>query len=142
LLVFYLLEAFRNESAEEIQKHEHLLTQRFSRKASSRQPNVGLPLVVIFLFATWPQTVSANQAAQQSPYTQQTPEEIQQLVAPIALYPDSLVAQILAVSWEVKMKIPVGNDFPPKCAVLNRCNATTRGFIGIRLLEAKTEIPI
>ena len=29
---------------------------------------------------------------------EQTPEELQQLVAPIALYPDSLVAQILAAS--------------------------------------------
>src|ERR1700732_2460439 len=29
---------------------------------------------------------------------QQTPEQLQQLVAPIALYPDSLVAQILAAS--------------------------------------------
>jgi hypothetical protein len=32
------------------------------------------------------------------PYTQQAPEELQRLVAPIALYPDSLVAQILAGS--------------------------------------------
>jgi Protein of unknown function (DUF3300) len=32
------------------------------------------------------------------PYAQQTPEQLQQLVAPIALYPDSLVAQILAAS--------------------------------------------
>ena len=32
------------------------------------------------------------------PYTQQAPEQLQQLVAPIALYPDSLVAQILAAS--------------------------------------------
>ena len=31
-------------------------------------------------------------------YTQQTPEQLQQLVAPIALYPDSLVAQVLAAS--------------------------------------------
>ena len=31
-------------------------------------------------------------------YTQQTQEQLQQLVAPIALYPDSLVAQILAAS--------------------------------------------
>src|SRR5713101_1750678 len=55
--------------------------------------------------ATWPQNVSAYQdapapaeAAQASQYTQQTPENLQQLVAPIALYPDSLVAQILAAS--------------------------------------------
>jgi uncharacterized membrane protein YgcG len=31
-------------------------------------------------------------------YPQQTPEQLQQLAAPIALYPDSLVAQILAAS--------------------------------------------
>jgi Protein of unknown function (DUF3300) len=37
-------------------------------------------------------------AEQPPPYTQQTPEQLQQLVAPIALYPDSLVAQILAAS--------------------------------------------
>src|SRR6266436_267824 len=55
--------------------------------------------------ATWPQNVSAYQDApapaegpQASQYTQQTPENLQQLVAPIALYPDSLVAQILAAS--------------------------------------------
>ena len=44
----------------------------------------------------------ANQApatgAPAPPYAQQTPEQLQQLVAPIALYPDSLVAQILAAS--------------------------------------------
>jgi hypothetical protein len=32
------------------------------------------------------------------PYTQQTPDQLGQLVAPIALYPDSLVAQVLAAS--------------------------------------------
>ena len=40
-----------------------------------------------------------TQAAPAAPaYTQQTAEQLQQLVAPIALYPDSLVAQILAAS--------------------------------------------
>jgi hypothetical protein len=65
--------------------------------------------------ATWPQSISAQdaqapppaQATEQAPpapgqapapYIQQTPEQLQQLVAPIALYPDSLVAQILAAS--------------------------------------------
>jgi hypothetical protein len=33
-----------------------------------------------------------------APAAQQTPQELQQLVAPIALYPDALVAQILAAS--------------------------------------------
>lgn len=55
------------------------------------------------LIATWPQSLLAYQEEQApagtpAPYTQQTPEQLQQLVAPIALYPDSLVAQILAAS--------------------------------------------
>ena len=33
-----------------------------------------------------------------SPVTQQTPEQLQQLAAPIALYPDALVAQVLTAS--------------------------------------------
>ena len=37
-------------------------------------------------------------APQAPPYVTQTPEQLQDLVAPIALYPDSLVAQILAAS--------------------------------------------
>ncbi|MGA2083064.1 MAG: DUF3300 domain-containing protein [Holophaga sp.] len=44
----------------------------------------------------------AHQAPVQAPpapaYTQQNAEQLQQLVAPIALYPDSLVAQVLASS--------------------------------------------
>jgi|SRR5579862_570760 len=75
------------------------------------------PLVFLLsfalLFASWPRTLSAQDAsaplppqdaqtpAQGSdapPYAQQTPEQLQRLVAPIALYPDSLVAQILAAS--------------------------------------------
>ncbi|MGA7854357.1 MAG: DUF3300 domain-containing protein [Candidatus Acidiferrales bacterium] len=39
-----------------------------------------------------------NGAPQAPAYTPQTPEQLQQLVAPIALYPDSLVAQVLAGS--------------------------------------------
>ena len=38
------------------------------------------------------------QDGQSSRYAQQSPEQLQRLVAPIALYPDSLVAQILAAS--------------------------------------------
>ncbi len=71
-------------------------------------------LSLAFLFAMWPQGLLAGQDQQAPPpaqdapdqsaatpapaYTQQTPEQLQQLVAPIALYPDSLVAQILAAS--------------------------------------------
>ncbi len=39
-----------------------------------------------------------GQNSQAPPYAQQTPEQLQRLVAPIALYPDSLVAQVLAAS--------------------------------------------
>ena len=65
-------------------------------------------------FIAYPRTLSAFQDAQDSQqdaqqpdqngapaapaYTTQTPEQLQQLVAPIALYPDSLVAQVLAAS--------------------------------------------
>jgi uncharacterized membrane protein YgcG len=63
-------------------------------------------LALSLLLPLLPQTVSAAQddaqaqaqPSQAPPYTQQTPEQLQQLVAPIALYPDSLVAQVLAAS--------------------------------------------
>ncbi|MFZ3216622.1 MAG: DUF3300 domain-containing protein, partial [Candidatus Acidiferrales bacterium] len=64
------------------------------------------------LAATWPQSLAAYQdvqdaqnaqaappqGAQAPQYAPQTPDQLQQLVAPIALYPDSLVAQVLAAS--------------------------------------------
>src|ERR1700738_5116663 len=71
-------------------------------------------LSLALLFASWPQNLLAaqDQGTQAPPqdteaptqatpapqHTPQTPEQLQQLVAPIALYPDSLVAQILAAS--------------------------------------------
>ena len=61
-------------------------------------------LALFFLLAAYPQSLVAQaqpgpqQAQPESPYMQQTPKELEQLVAPIALYPDSLVAQILAAS--------------------------------------------
>ena len=66
-------------------------------------------LAIGLLFATLPPNVMAaqDQSSQAPPqntqpaqpaYTTQTPEQLNQLVAPIALYPDSLVAQILAAS--------------------------------------------
>jgi hypothetical protein len=81
---------------------------RFSWPQRARQILVSL-LSLLLLFATWPQNLAAYQDASAPPenapentsappYTQQTPEELQQLVAPIALYPDSLVAQILSAS--------------------------------------------
>ena len=70
-------------------------------------------LSIALLSTTVPLTVSAQDqpaqdqqdasaappaTAQAPAYAQQTPEQLQRLVAPIALYPDSLVAQILAAS--------------------------------------------
>ena len=64
-------------------------------------------LALALVFPMLPQTLSAGQdqdqqapaqPSQAPPYTQQTADQLQQLVAPIALYPDSLVAQVLAAS--------------------------------------------
>src|SRR5260370_11112886 len=82
----------------------------FERAGAYLRPHLDRQLLVFLLplallFVGWPQNLSARQdeqdPAQASPgqqYIQQTPEQLQQLVAPIALYPDSLVAQILAAS--------------------------------------------
>jgi Protein of unknown function (DUF3300) len=84
-------------------------------------PGLGKQLLVSALslslaFVTLPVGLSAHQDQQAPPpdagdqgappadqnappaYAHQSPEQLQQLVAPIALYPDSLVAQILAAS--------------------------------------------
>jgi hypothetical protein len=45
-----------------------------------------------------PQDQGPPPGTQAPAYAQQTPEQLQRLVAPIALYPDSLVAQILAAA--------------------------------------------
>jgi uncharacterized protein DUF3300 len=79
-------------------------TAGFSRPRLSKEIAVSL-LSWTLLFGTWPANLEAyqnaqapEQAAPAPSYAQQTPEQLQQLVAPIALYPDSLVAQILAAS--------------------------------------------
>src|ERR1700747_1365176 len=93
-----------------------------NRKVRLDSQMLAVLLVVGLVFAMWPQNLGAYQDAQQEggqqqdaqqqggdtsqqggsdqgqAYTQQTPEQLQQLVAPIALYPDSLVAQILAAT--------------------------------------------
>ena len=75
------------------------------RSAGFAGPRLGTQILISLLFAAWAQDLPADQAtpapAQATPappYTQQTSEQLQQLVAPIALYPDSLIAQILAAS--------------------------------------------
>jgi hypothetical protein len=74
--------------------------------AGCPRSELGTQIVVCLLssalmLAIWPKTLFADQdaqAPQTPPHAQQTPEQLQLLVAPIALYPDSLVAQILAAS--------------------------------------------
>ena len=91
----------------------------FARLAGFRSPRLGRQTLVLLLsfglvFASWPGNLAAKQdsqapvtsqdqppaqdgqTGQAPPYAQQTPEQLQRLVAPIALYADSLVAQILA----------------------------------------------
>jgi len=82
----------------------------FERPGAYLRPRLDRQLLVFLLplallFVGWPQNLPARQdeqhpaqASQGQQYIQQTPEQLQQLVAPIALYPDSLVAQILAAS--------------------------------------------
>jgi Protein of unknown function (DUF3300) len=64
--------------------------------------SLSLFLSCCLVFATAPEVLvaQADQSAAQPPVqaAQQTPEQLQQLVAPIALYPDALVAQILAAA--------------------------------------------
>src|SRR5580704_12698125 len=90
------------------------LTNVFQRLATSSnilslsaRQTLACVLAFALLLPMLPQPVSAAQdqdaqasapPSQAPPYTQQTPDQLQQLVAPIALYPDSLVAQVLAAS--------------------------------------------
>jgi len=77
------------------------LLASWCRKASA------VMLAAAMLFAAAPLDTRAAQDQDQPapaqtpqgpPYETQSPEQLQQLVAPIALYPDSLVAQILSAS--------------------------------------------
>jgi len=91
-----------------------------SRRQLGKQALVSV-LSLGLIFASWPGNLAAYQEQQAPPppqdqappssrdqvpsqngeappYAQQTPEQLQRLVAPIALYPDSLVAQILAAA--------------------------------------------
>jgi hypothetical protein len=97
----------------------------FERGQISRRPRWRDQMLVVLMafaliFATSPGSLAAQQQGQSGgiqpssnqqdqqqdqsqssngqAYTTQTPEQLQQLVAPIALYPDSLVAQILAAT--------------------------------------------
>lgn len=72
-------------------------------KSTTRQA-LALLFALVLLFPAYPPALVAQdqqaptRAPSRPPYVEQSPEQLQQLVAPIALYPDSLVAQILAAS--------------------------------------------
>ncbi len=116
----------------------------FSRLEWGRR---GAMVVLSFalLFATCPLGVSGaqdagappqDQAAPQGqtpqgpPYNTQSPEQLQQLVAPIALYPDSLVAQILAAS-----------TFPEQVVEADRWVQTNPDLKGDALAQAVNNMP-
>lgn len=63
-------------------------------------------------------------------YTPQSPEQLQQLVAPIALYPDSLVAQILAAS-----------TFPEQIVEADRWVQSNPAITGTALAQATDQQP-
>ena len=66
-----------------------------------RQKSCALILSISHLLATTPAGYAYQGDQPPAPPSQpvkQTPQQLQQLVAPIALYPDALVAQILAAS--------------------------------------------
>ncbi len=97
----------------EVTKEMNAFEPAETSKSRFRKTILASALPLVLLIATWPRTLAAYQdapppdqgqaapppaSAPPAPYTQQTPEQLQELVAPIALYPDSLVAQILAAA--------------------------------------------
>ena len=118
----------------------------FERDAGSSTMRSGKRILIssfalALLFSVWPQNLLAHQDAQatvhgqvqagQAPqYTQQTPEQMDQLVAPIALYPDSLVAQILAAS-----------TFPEQIVEANRWVQANPNLQGDTLAKAVDQQP-
>jgi Protein of unknown function (DUF3300) len=112
------------------------------RVVRSASKNLLVSVMVLGLvFATWPQNLGAQDAQDQvqattqgaspaqgapaPPYTQQTPDQLQQLVAPIALYPDSLVAQVLA-----------GSTFPEQVVEADRWVQNHQDLKGDALAQA------
>lgn len=89
------------------------LTQRLGAQESAAAPDVTAP-----------------SGAAPPQYAQQSPEQLQQLVAPIALYPDSLVAQILAAA-----------TFPEQVVEADRWLQANPGVKGDALAQAVSSQP-
>jgi len=75
-------------------------------------------------FQTSP-SIPSTETGNPTETTQQTPAELQALVAPIALYPDSLVAQILTAS-----------TFPDQVAIANYWMDQNKSLKGSALMQA------
>jgi hypothetical protein len=94
-----------------------------------------LLLSAVLLLAAAPQSLLAQtppaEAAPQTPtYTPQSPEQLQQLVAPIALYPDSLVASILPAA-----------TFPEQIVEADRWLQANQDLTGEALAQAVNQQP-
>jgi Protein of unknown function (DUF3300) len=89
---------------------------------------LSVTLSMLLVMGTMPLGAGAQQTGS-TPYSGQgvplTAEELQQLVAPIALYPDSLVAQILGAS-----------TFPDQVAVAEYWLSQNKSLTGTALMEA------
>jgi uncharacterized membrane protein YgcG len=124
----------RRSSTVNSQRH----ASEFSKLRIAQQALASL-LTVVLLGAAHPQRLVAQDAQDQqspaqvppgAPYMQQTPEQLEQLVAPIALYPDSLVAQILAAS-----------TFPEQVVEADRWVQSHPDFQGDALAQAADQQP-
>jgi uncharacterized membrane protein YgcG len=93
------------------------------------RPRLGMrifaPLLALFFAAMSLMAQPAEQPPAQAPAAQLAPEQLQQLVAPIALYPDALVAQILAAS-----------TFPEQVVQADRWVQANSGLTGDALGQA------
>ncbi len=112
--------------------------------SGSRESIVSVLLSVTFLAATWSRSAPAQdrppppspraqappQGGPPSSYTQQSPAQLQQLVAPIALYPDALVAEILAAA-----------TFPEQVVEADRWVQGNSGLKGTALGQAADQQP-
>jgi Protein of unknown function (DUF3300) len=89
---------------------------------------LSMTLCLLLVIATTPFEADAQQSASTGYYGQGAPlsaEELQQLVAPIALYPDALVAQILAAS-----------TFPDQVAYADDWLHQNQSLTGASLMQA------
>ncbi len=121
-------------------KVQERVTERCERGADLVRPRISTRRLTLlsslaFILALG---MSGLAAAQEEPpptgaaptHVQQSPEQLQQLVAPIALYPDSLVAQILAAS-----------TFPEQVVEADRWLQANPGLQGAALAQAANEQP-